>query len=312
MGPGAADRSDRAPIFARVLALVTALVTILAAFFLFVRPWYRSWGAASEELARSLPGDEIIPHATGQETRAIAIHAAPDQVWPWLAQIGQDRGGFYSFDALENLVGCRMPTDDVLRPERQVWRVGDKLWFYPRDKAGGTGFATLRVYMPGRALAFGTHMPGAAPLAPDDGSWAMVVEPGAGGTTRLILRGRGQFGRSLAGRVFDASIFEPMHFAMERRMMLGIRDLAEGRSRDRTGNHMQVILWSIECAIVLIAIVEIFRRPSFAAAMAAFVAGCAGFGVLTLAQPPLVWGALIVAASAAILWLPIGINRPRR
>jgi hypothetical protein len=111
----------------RLLALPGSFVVVMLAFFLFVRPWYLQWGATDEETRRPLPGDEIVPNAPGQETRAITIHASVDRVWPWLAQLEQDRGGFYSFDLLENLVGCDMPTDDRLRPDKQSWHVGDKL-----------------------------------------------------------------------------------------------------------------------------------------------------------------------------------------
>src|SRR5438552_14659566 len=120
-------------------------------------------------MRRPLPGDEIIASAVAQQTRAITIDAPVAHIWPWMAQLGQDRGGFYSYDLLENIVGCEMPTDDLLRPDRQSWSIGDKLWMYPSDKAGGAGFATLRAYVPGRALSFGTHILGTPPTAPEDG-----------------------------------------------------------------------------------------------------------------------------------------------
>ncbi|HEY7476179.1 MAG TPA: hypothetical protein VH679_14265, partial [Vicinamibacterales bacterium] len=115
----------------RILLLMGALVLVSGAFLVHVRPWYLRWGATDAEIARPLPGDEIIPNAISQQTRAITIDAPVERVWPWLAQIGQDRGGFYSFDLLENAVGARMPTDDVLRPARQAWAVGNRLWMYP-------------------------------------------------------------------------------------------------------------------------------------------------------------------------------------
>jgi hypothetical protein len=71
-----------------------------------LRPWYNSWGVTEEEAARSLPGDELVPDPRLGYTRAITIQAPPERVWPWLIQIGQGRGGLYSYDGLENLVGC--------------------------------------------------------------------------------------------------------------------------------------------------------------------------------------------------------------
>jgi len=73
--------------------------------------WRRTWGIEPGEVERPLPGDDIVPSAMAGETRGITIDAGADVVWPWLAQLGQDRGGFYSFDLLENVVGCRMDAD---------------------------------------------------------------------------------------------------------------------------------------------------------------------------------------------------------
>ena len=111
------------------------------------------------------------------------------RVWPWLAQLGQDRGGFYSYRVLENLFGCEMPDIEDLVPRLQNWKLGDKLWMYPPHKARGTGFAVLAVH--GRAgprlcdAAIGTPA-----TAPEDGSWSFVLKPIDAGTTRLLFRGR--------------------------------------------------------------------------------------------------------------------------
>ena len=99
--------------FLRVAVLVTALTGIVAGFLLIIRPTYLNWARTTTQRSQRLPGDEIVPHVR-PETRAITIRAPLEDVWPWLAQIGQDRGGFYSFDLLENSVGCQMPTVDVL------------------------------------------------------------------------------------------------------------------------------------------------------------------------------------------------------
>lgn len=210
--------------------LVGTFALIFVGFLWFVRPWYLSWGATADEQQLALPGDEIVRDAGAQNTRAITIHAPADQIWPWLAQLGQDRGGFYSYRRLENLVGCEMPDPGMLLPEKQHWQLGDKLWMYPPDKASGQGFATLRAMVPGRALAFGTRMFGTESDDPEDGSWAFVLVPIDAGTTRLLVRGRGAEGRSLLGTAFDRSIFEPVHFAMERRMMTGLAGTVEGGS----------------------------------------------------------------------------------
>ena len=281
----------------RAYVLASIFTMILASFFAVVRPWYLQWGASDAEARMSLPGDEIIPNAAGQETRAITIDAGADAVWRWVAQIGQDRGGFYSFDVLENLVGCRMPTVDVLRPARQTWRLGDKLWMYPPERAGGQGFGTLRTYVPGRALGFGTHAVGTPITAPENGSWAFIVQPLDRYTTRRLLRGRGA-PRSVAGIAFDRTIFEPVHFVMERRTMIGIKQLAEGEDRHRWANHVQVALWVITFALVVVSAVEVIRRREWKRPLAGFVVSGLVFQVLTLGQPPVVLGVALLVVVA--------------
>ena len=303
-------RSRRAQLLTRLAATLAAAVLLGAVFALVVRPWYLAWGATPAERTMALPGDEIVPNARNQETRAISIDAPADSVWPWIAQVGQDRGGFYSFDLLENLVGCEMPTVDSLRPGRQQWAVGDKLWMYPSTKAGGVGYATLRVLIPGRALGFGTWYAGTPPSGPEDGSWSFVLVPVNDSTTRLLVRGRGAPGRSLLGVAFDRSIFEPMHFVMEKRMMIGIKQLAEGDSRQRVLNHVQVVLWFVTFAMFVVGLASVFVRPAWKRALSGTVAAAVVFQVLTLGQPPVDVGILLVLIVATLLWWPVKPGSP--
>jgi len=85
-------------------ALAAAGAGALAAYVLAVRPWHLRWGATDEEVSRPMPGDELVAHPNVLSTHAITINAPVEEVWPWLVQIGQDKGGFYSYSWLENLV----------------------------------------------------------------------------------------------------------------------------------------------------------------------------------------------------------------
>jgi hypothetical protein len=295
----------------RLAALSMAMALLLVGFFLVARPWYQRWGATDEEVVRRLPGDEIIPNAAGQETRAITIHATPDRVWPWVAQLGQDRGGFYSYDLLENLVGCEMPTTDVLRPDKQHWQLGDKLWMYPPGRAGGMGFATLRAYEPGRLLGFAARATGTAQDQPEDGSWSFVLEARGDSATRLLVRGRGAAGRSRLGVAFDRALFEPMHFAMERRTLIGLKELAERGVRDRLANHWQVVIWTLTFVLFIAAAMMVLRREDWRQPLVGFVAAGVLFQVLTLVQPPIAVGITLVGLLGAFLWPPVRGSTPR-
>jgi hypothetical protein len=241
--------------FIRSAALAAAVANLLVVFYLGIRPWYLRWGADDAEVQRVLPGDEAVPEprANAGSTRAITIHAPRARVWPWLAQIGQDRAGFYSYELLEDMVGCEMPSTDRIRPEFQRWQAGDKLWMYPPEKLAGIGHALLVRYEPEHALAFATHQTGTSAGEPYDGNWSFVLEPIDAQATRFIVRGRAGGARSFWANTFDKLVFEPLHFLMERRMMEQIKGFAEGHPRTRTELLLEPLAWASLVPLLLLA-----------------------------------------------------------
>jgi hypothetical protein len=185
----------------------------LGAYALFIRPWHLSWGATEEELKMSLPGDQLVEHPKLNATHAITINAPAEDVWPWLVQVGQTRGGFYSYTWLENLVGCHMQNADQLVPEWQDLKVGDEVWLHPKAPP-----LKVLAIEPERAIVL-------------ENSWSFSLRPIDDQTTRLIIRGRGEFKPDLRNAVLNfilwRGVFEPAHFIMERKMMLGIKERAE-------------------------------------------------------------------------------------
>ncbi len=289
-------------ILGKAAALGAILVTGVLVYAGIVRPWYLDWGATLAERARALPGDEIVPGEARSTTRAVTIAAPADAVWPWVAQLGQDRAGFYSFELLEDLVGCDMPRAQEVLPGGQEWRAGDSLWMYPPAKLGGVGGAPLLAHVPGRALAFGTWFAGTAHDGPPDGSWSFVLAPVDAGSTRLLVRGRGIPAAGWFATAFDHVVFEPLHFVMERRMMEGIQRFAEGRQPfSRAGDAAQVVVWMAMLATFLWALGAVLRRRRWLAPLAIAAAAALGFQLVTLAQPPPWLGALLAAVLAAAL-----------
>ena len=202
----------------------------LATCGLALRPWFLSWGATDEEISRFWPGDELSPAPASLATRAITIHAPADEIWPWLAQIGQDRGGFYSYSWLENLVGARIHNADRILPGQQTRHAGDTVWMAPRERFGGRGCARVARVEPDRDMIFvspedydSVIAKGVAP----NGTWAFILDPVDERTTRLIVRSRS----GPKADPFRFLVFDPIHFIMERKMMLGIRQRAEGKAR---------------------------------------------------------------------------------
>jgi hypothetical protein len=134
---------------ARPIAL--GAVTVAAAAVLRARQ--RRWGATDDEVNRTLPGDDLISPVDLTATRAITIHATAAQVWPWIAQLGQGPGGFYSYDFLENLVGCDIHSADRIVPEWQRIDIGAQVKLAPQVAL------SVAVVVPARALVLRGGIP---------------------------------------------------------------------------------------------------------------------------------------------------------
>jgi hypothetical protein len=283
---------DARDTLSRIGSLLVALASLLAVLLVAIRPWYMTWGATEAELQSRLPGDEL-GFSDRNETRAIAIAARADQVFAWVAQLGQDRAGFYSYELLEDLAGCNMPRLERLDPELQRWSVGDKLWMYPPDELGGMGHARLLAYEPGHALVFGTRVPTDAPQAAPSGTWSFVVQATGERSSRLIVRGTGGPTPSLLGSAFNRTVFEPLHFAMERRMLEGIRDLAEGRTPPtRLYDGAVLASWTVTFVLFVASAAAVLLAARWRRQLAHVVGAGVVFQVLTLLQPPLPIGVL--------------------
>lgn len=195
-------------------------VAVAASYFVWARPKHRQWGATDEEAIRHLPGDDLLPDASSSATHAITILAPPSEVWLWIAQLGQGRGGFYSYALLENAMGMDVHDAHEVHPEWQEVKRGDTILFHPKLPG-----AQVRLLRREKHLVIGSDLD-----APDGSTWAFVLQNVGDGRTRFIVRLRTQDHSGL-GRLGDLLIVEPAHFVMERKMMLTIKKLAENRFR---------------------------------------------------------------------------------
>jgi hypothetical protein len=202
----------------RAAAIAVAASGSIAALALMGRTRLLRWGATDEEIAALQPGDGLIGDANVTATRAITIRCSPDVVWPWVAQLGQGRGGFYSYDFLENLVGCDIHSADRVVPEWQQLEVGDEVRLAP------TAGLKVAILEPGRALVIQGSLP-IARRPPFDSTWAFILCEQPDGTTRLLSRERYGYRRWWAPFVVEPT--QAISFVMSRKMLLGIRNRVE-------------------------------------------------------------------------------------
>jgi hypothetical protein len=232
-------------IRALVIALLSAVVTASAVYFLLVRPKIRSWGVDPAEAELALPGDDLITDPSHTETRGITIDAPPARIWPWLVQMGYGRAGWYSYDALDN----EGPSTDRVLPEFQSLGVGDIMPTHP-----GGGFK-VEVVEPERALvlymdtelmrsqAAQAEVEGKTEL-PTPGlkatgsmlgasypeiaaSWAFYLQPAGEGQTRLIERFRARTPGGSPAHLVLGEIMGTGIVLMTRKQMLSIKERVE-------------------------------------------------------------------------------------
>lgn len=194
-------------LIAALLFFVGVWLTVKA-----LRPRMIYWGSTVDERLMPMPNTERLKNVRIMDTHAITINAPVERVWAFLVQVGQNRGGFYSYRLLENLVGCKMPSVDRIVPELQELKLGDKVFLHPKAPP-----LTVTVLEPNKALALE--------------GWYLTLQSKGPNETRLVTRSydwRDPFGKSkIADLVLSGVFFDFAHFIMERKMLLNIKELAE-------------------------------------------------------------------------------------
>jgi hypothetical protein len=189
-----------------------------------------------------------------------------------------------------------MPRIERLEPSLQHWSVGDRLWMYPADELGGAGYARLVEYRPGAALVFETRAPGADAQEAPSGLWSLEVRATGAASSRLIASGFGSSPPSLVGAAFNRTVFEPMHFAMERRMLKGIARLAEGAPISASADAAMISLWAVSFGVFIVSAVQVLIGRRWRWRLLTFLVAGLVFQVLTLGQPSLLLGVPLVGA----------------
>jgi hypothetical protein len=284
----------------RFFAGLSIMLLVVILGYLAIRPWHLRWGATDKDVARAMPGD--LEHIGW--TRAITIDALPERVWPWLVQWGQGRGGWYSYDWLENVFGFDIHTADRILPEYQNLRVGDPICM---SKA----FCPNRVTVlePSRWLSWQAEDENGAPV------WTFTfgLFPMDGGRTRLIVR------ESFANHFMPpAAVFalEIPDVVMELKALHTVRDRAEGKSESALTTPLEIIAWLTALSMAVAALILFVNRADGRKELALMVASVLVLLPVTFLFPPL-WLrlALDLCLAAGLIWIvrePAQIaSRPR-
>jgi hypothetical protein len=203
-----------------LLQIAVVVLSALTAYLLWIRPWQMRWGSTSQDLVLAMPGDEIVRQPTFNATRAVTIEAQPEQIWPWLMQVGCKRAGWYSYDWIDNL---GIPSAERILPEFQNLRVGDTIPMSPDGKRG----LTVRAIDPDRSMLW----------VGKNATWAWRLYRVDERRTRLVTRVRMRYEWASPWVFFDL-LFDPGDFVMMRKMLLGIKRRAEAEGTKRNLSSM--------------------------------------------------------------------------
>jgi hypothetical protein len=205
----------------KIIGIFFAAIVIGVIAVVLLMPWMDSWGASPQEVSASLPGDELVLSPNIGYTRAISVNASPEQIYPWIVQIGAEKGGWYSYEWFEtSVLRCQNTNADRIHEEWQGLKVGDKVKMCPDEN------------MPPAYLVARMDPDHAIVLGHKDGNkwvevWQFVLLPQEDGTTRLVIRSRSEMGG------WFWNVIRPGEFIMMRGMVLGIRERAEAMEQGR-------------------------------------------------------------------------------
>ncbi len=202
--------------FLKVVGVLLGVAVIGMVAIVLLMPSMDRWGATQDEISGSFTGDELVPSPRISYTRAISINAEPEEIYPWIVQLGAEKGGMYSYSWFEtNILQCELINADRIHPEWQSLKVGDQMKMCPG--ISGPPPYEIAILKPDQSIIMGHK---------ENGAWIEVWQfnlvPQNDGTTRLVIRSR----NAAQGWFWD--VIRPGEFIMMRGMMFGIKERAEG------------------------------------------------------------------------------------
>lgn len=198
--------------------IVTPLLILALVYLTLLRPWQLQWGATDDEIKRAMPGDDVVHKPSFNATRAVTIHAPPENIYPWIVQMGVTRAGWYSYDLLDNLA---RPSSESILPEYQNLQVGDVVPMSPDGKQG----------MQVKGLSRNKWMLWWDNIG--DSTWAWEIYPEGEDSSRLVTRVRVKY-RWLSPAILFNLLVEFFDILMMRKCMLGIKRRGEAMPHSKT------------------------------------------------------------------------------
>ncbi len=262
--------------FAIGVCLVTGLLVIS---FSLINQWIMIWGSTKEEQAGVYPGDDLLTNPLISWTHAITIHAPPEEVWPWVVQIGENRAAFYSYTFIENLVSGK-PT----------YINANSIIAAYQDPQPGTEIINGMMYWkeihPNEWILAEDNIP-------DLGwTWLWYLQP-EGNQTRMIIRMRIETPPGMSGSPAIAFILNQGGFVMERNMMEGVRDRAEGRFEPIWIEYVEIALWLVAFLCGIVSAVRFVTQKDWLRYILTGLAAVFALIWFTFGQPP-IWSRVVV------------------
>lgn len=226
------------PFLIRGVCVAAIIFLSFLMYLLVIRPWHLQWGATDEEVSRYMPGDELVINPTFNSTRGITIESTPSEIWPWLVQMGYGRAGFYGYDLIENLgsEGGIASAESII-PNLQQLQVGDDM------PISVVALYKIQAIEPDRFLVWADEKGGAF-------TWGLY--PSDESHTRLILRFR------FHHRWYDWVFTDWADPIAVRKILLGVKDRAEGRAEPMAFQNIEIITWGVAAVEFISAVIFTF------------------------------------------------------
>jgi hypothetical protein len=271
------------------------VVALVVAVFAMLSRWAPTWGATEADVARTLPGDELIPRAPSDWTHAMTIDAPPEKVWPWLAQIGDDRGGFYSYTFIEN------PAQKMMMGGEPVYHNANRILPQFQNPRPGEGMImdALQVYdvEPGKWLLAAQR----SEAGKFEWVWLWYLEPAGTDQTRLLVRSAMRLALG-PGNPAVSTVMGLGAFVMNWRSIEGIKLRAEGGTEPAGIEIMEILLWVAALAVELGAGVLFVTRRAWLAPLLLGLGALLALMWFTFWLPSIWLRLLVDIALFALLW----------